>query len=54
MQHEGFAVLAGTRFRQQSGPAIRLSTGSSDLSTLADAAVALGDLLEAGPDGRSA
>ena len=54
MQHEGFAVLAGTRFRQQSGPAIRLSTGSSDLATLTDAANALSDLLEAGPDSRSA
>lgn len=54
MQHEGFAVLAGARFRQQSGPAIRLSTGSSDLATLTDAATALSNLLESGPLVRSA
>lgn len=54
MQHRGFAVLAGTRFRQQSPPAIRLSTGSTQLNTLADAANALADLLDAGPLARSA
>ncbi|MEM9653223.1 MAG: aminotransferase class I/II-fold pyridoxal phosphate-dependent enzyme [Actinomycetota bacterium] len=54
MQRRGYAVLAGTRFRQDSGPAIRLSIGVSDAETLADAATTLAGVLASGPRHRSA
>ncbi len=53
MQQRGFAVRSGTRFRLGSGPAIRVSTASTDVDTLESAARALIEVVDGGSRTRS-
>ena len=54
MQRRGFAIRSGARYRQQSGPAVRVSTAASDVATLQRAADALAEVLRGGTPTRSA
>ncbi|MGH1491405.1 MAG: aminotransferase class I/II-fold pyridoxal phosphate-dependent enzyme [Acidimicrobiales bacterium] len=53
MQQRGFAVRSGARFRQSAGPAIRVSTASSEIEILGDAAAALIEVVGGGARTRS-
>lgn len=54
MQHRGFAIRSGSRFRQRSDPAVRVSTAGCDADTLAQAADALLAVVNDGSRSRSA
>ena len=54
MQRNGFAVRSGARFRHRSGPGVRLSTASSDLPVLQEAASVLVGLAQPRHNSRSA
>lgn len=54
MQADGFAVRAGSRFRLDSPPGIRVTTASADRTTLSAAAAALAGVLTRRTAGRSA
>ena len=53
MERRGYALRSGARFRQRSGPGVRLGTAPSDIETLGAAARALVEVIEARPRSRS-
>ncbi len=53
MQQRGYAIRSGARFRQDTGPAVRISTAACSPETLRDAASALVEVIVGGPRSRS-
>lgn len=53
MQHRGFAIRSGSRYRKRSAPAVRISTAAAEIEVLHAAADTMASVMGGGPQARS-